>query len=232
MSHIAEARPGGRCSSEADVAEAAVWPELQADADISAKRSCCCSSVPGIWEMGSRYCSSSPGSSGVHGERQQQNHPCTCWPLSGGTSMHPTARHRWQRPILTHPVGPSVWFQRCITLNTPQILIPLRYCHLCLSRRDPLHLQYPVQLPAARGGHQPQLWYQTHSTTQQRQLVFDDQQGSGNHLQNLIWECALTHSIWDSASKDNHKLIELLSAAWDPPRGIVSGILGHNIRSR
>ena len=94
--------------------------------------------------MGSRYCSSSPGSSGVHGERQQQNHPCTCWPLSGGTSMHPTARHRWQRPILTHP---SVWFQRCITLNTPRILIPLRYCHLCLSLRDPLHLQYPVQLP-------------------------------------------------------------------------------------
>ena len=60
--------------------------------------------------MGSRYCSSSPGSSGVHGERQQQNHPCTCWPLSGGTSMRPTGRHsdRWQRPILTHPVGPPL----------------------------------------------------------------------------------------------------------------------------
>ena len=39
---------------------------------------------------------------------------------------------------------------------------------------------------------------------QPRRLVFDDQQGSGNHLQNLICECALTHSIRDSASKDNH----------------------------
>ena len=36
------------------------------------------SSVPGIREMGSRYCSSSPGFLGVHGERQQQNHLCTC----------------------------------------------------------------------------------------------------------------------------------------------------------
>ena len=66
------------CSPETDAAEAAARPELQADADISARRSRCCSSVPGIREMGSRYCSSSPGSSGVHGERQQQNHPCTC----------------------------------------------------------------------------------------------------------------------------------------------------------
>ena len=32
----------------------------------------------------------------------------------------------------------------------------------------------------------------------------DDQQGSRNHLQNLICECSLTHSIRDSISKDNH----------------------------
>ena len=77
-SHVAEARPGGYCSPETGAAEAAARPELQADADVSARRSRCRSSVPGIREMVSRYCSSSPGSSGVHGERQQQNHPCTC----------------------------------------------------------------------------------------------------------------------------------------------------------
>ena len=67
--------------------------------------------------------------------------------------MRPTARHMWQRPILTHPVGPPVWFQRCITPHTPWTLIPLRYCHLRLSLRDPLHLQYPVQLPGENIRH-------------------------------------------------------------------------------